>query len=78
MSYDHVIGFYLHVKYREQEEAELIYLDRQSLLTLPVSKKDYKTTLRNVKTYCKELLTNNNSIKDITIDVMRRHGRVTR
>ena len=78
MNYDHVIGFYLHIRYQQREEPTTVYLDRQSVLSLPISKKEYKTTLKNVKAYCKEMLQGNADITDITIDVMRRHGRVTR
>lgn len=78
MSYDHVIGFYLCIKYHEQEKPTLLYLDRQYALSFPVSKKELKTTLKNVKAYCKELLEKNSDIDDITIDVLRRHGRITR
>ncbi len=78
MSYDHVIGFYLHIRYEQQEALATVYLDRRSVLLLPISKREYKTTLKNVKAYCKELLQENSHIADITIDVTRRHGRVTR
>ena len=78
MNYDHVVGFYLHIKNEGEKELKVLYLDRQATLLLPISKKKYKTTLKNVKAYCKELLGANSNITDITIDVVRRHGRITR
>lgn len=63
--YEQTVAFIL-VLYRDGQKEEQIYL--QDEMTLPISKKVYKTTYKNVDVYIKELLQSDLTIKTIRLD----------
>lgn len=72
--YEKTIAFALHVF--RGDEAENIILEKR--MTLPVSKKEYKVTAKNVQIYCKELFQSDLNIKRIEIDRISFFGTLER
>lgn len=66
-SYERNTCFYLWV-YKDEMEPEMVPFPIAKTLILPISNKEYKTTLKNIKTYIDELLKQDLSIMKIEIE----------
>lgn len=65
--YERNTCFYLWI-YRKDKKVEMIALPINQMLKLPVSNKEYKTTLKNIKVYLQELLEFDIEILNIEIE----------
>jgi DNA-binding GntR family transcriptional regulator len=64
--YEPTIAFWLHVYDKDKQLVDDIFL--QEKMILPVSKKEYKITAKNLQVYCQELLQVKPEVVRIEID----------
>jgi len=72
--YNKLIGYVLWVERSSSVQPEQIYALRGSKLKLPLSNKEYKVTLRNLKLYLRELKEADPTITKVMIDRLSRVG----
>jgi hypothetical protein len=72
--YNKLIGYVLWVERANSTQPEQIYALRESKLKLPLSNKEYKVTLRNLKLYLRELKKADPTIVKVMIDRLSRVG----
>ena len=65
--YERNACFYIWI-YRDEQTPSLIPLPKSDFLELPLSRKEYKTTLKNVKVYINELLQLDSTISRVEIE----------
>ena len=66
--YERNACFYLWVYRNDFDEPQMKAMPINQEITLPVSKKVYKTTLKNIKTYLSELLEVDDTITKVEIE----------
>lgn len=72
--YSRLIAYVLWITREGKKKPERIFIQRKEKIVLPITQKEYKLTLRNLKIYLKELKTHDSSIKEICIDKISRVG----